>query len=318
MHSGSSTSPPRPAFIVNRNAGQLRRAARLVDAVEREIRGRADLFATANAEELVDAARHIVRSASPRVVLCGGDGTYLASITALAAASGGAALPEFVLVRSGTVSTVARNWSGPKDLLATVRRICEHPEAFVTTPRPTLAVTDGAGRQHVGFTFGTGLVASFFAEYERVGAGGNAAALRIVLRVFAESFTGGPFAKRILSPLPARVVVDGVPLAPSAWSLVVCSVLRDLGLHMMVTHRGGEDPARPHLVASPLPPRSLGPQWPLVALGRPLVGARNFDGLVHELSVEFPDEAGPYVLDGDMFRSKRVTVRAGPMIRVAT
>lgn len=303
---------------MNRNAGQLRRAARLVDAVVQEVRGRADVFATSSAEELADAARRIAESRAPRVVLCGGDGTYLASITAICAASCGAPLPEFVLVRSGTVSTVARNWSGPKHLVATARRVCERPETFVTTLRPTLAVEDAGGRRHVGFTFGTGLVASFFAEYERAGAGGNAAAFRIVLRVFAESFTGGAFAKRILSPLPCRLVADGAPLVPNAYSLVVCSVLRDLGLHMMVTHRGGEDPSRPHLVASPLSPRALGPQWPLVALGRPLVGAGNFDGLVDEFSVEFPDETGPYVLDGDMFRSKSVTVRAGPMIRVAT
>jgi hypothetical protein len=216
------------------------------------------------------------------------------------------------------VSTVARNWSGPHDALATARQVCERPESLVVESRPTLAVEDAKAQRHIGFTFGTGLVANFFVEYERRGADGNRTALAIVLRVFAESFTGGPLAKQILSPLPCRIAVDGVSLSPRAYSLVVCSVLRDLGLHMLVTHRGGEDASRPHLVASPLSPRALGPQWPLVALGRRLLGSDNFDDLVSEFTVEFDSDDGPYILDGDMFRTRRVNVRAGPTIRVAT
>ena len=105
---------------------------------------------------------------------------------------------------------------------------------------------------------------------------------------------------------------------PRAWSLVVCSVVRDLGLHMLVTHRAGEDPARPHLVASPLPTRALGPQAPRVVAGKPLVGDGNFDGLVERFVRRGPDARGCYVLDGDVFRAAEVEVSAGPMIRVRT
>jgi diacylglycerol kinase (ATP) len=318
MQNRLSTRGPRPAFVLNRNAGRLKKNPSFVDAIANDVGVGGQVFPTSTASELADAARRIVESDTPIVVLCGGDGTYLASVTAIAEAAGERHLPTFVLVRSGTVSTVARNWSGPRDAVATARKVCERPESLVVTPRPTLAVEAGDGRKHVAFTFGTGLVASFFVEYERAGAHGNRTAFAIVVRVFAESFTGGPLARRVLSPLPCRITADGATLPPDGYSLVVCSVLRDLGLHMIVTHRGGEDPARPHLVASPLSPRALGPQWPLVALGKPLVGAGNFDDLVSEFSVEFPSDDGPFVLDGDMFRSRRVTVRAGPVIRVAT
>jgi diacylglycerol kinase family enzyme len=318
MQTRLSTRSQRPAFVLNRNAGRFRKAPSLVDAIVQEVGDRADVFATSSSDELADASARIARNNASPVVLCGGDGTYLASITAIAAAARGEPLPAFVLVRSGTVSTVARNWQGPKDVLSTVRRVCQRPESLILTTRPTLAVDDVAGRRHIGFTFGTGLVANFFVEYEKRGADGNRTALAIVMRVFAESFTGGPLATRILSPLPCRIIADGTSLPPRAYSLVVCSVLRDLGLHMLVTYRGGEDPSRPHLVASPLSPRALGPQWPLVALGRRLVGSQNFDELTSEFSVEFDSDDGPYILDGDMFRSRRVSVRAGPMIRVAT
>jgi len=318
MQTRLSTRGQRPAFVLNRNAGRFRKSPLLADAIVREVGDRADVFATSSAEELADAADRVVRTNASPVVLCGGDGTYLASVTAVAAAAREQPLPPFVLVRSGTVSTIARNWAGPKDVLSTVRRVCDRPESFVLTTRPTLAVDDADGRRHVGFTFGTGLVANFFVEYEKRGADGNRTALAIVLRVFAESFGNGPLAMRILTPLPCTITADGALLPPKAYSLVVCSVLRDLGLHMLVTYRGGEDPNRPHLVASPLSPRALGPQWPLVALGKRLVGSQNFDGLVDEFSAEFDSDDGPYILDGDMFRSRRVTVRAGPEIRVAT
>jgi diacylglycerol kinase family enzyme len=318
MKPGLSIKERRAAFVLNRRAGRFRRTPRLIDEIAREVGGRADFFATSNALELDEAARCIVEAGASPVVLCGGDGTYLASVTAVVNAAGERPLPSFVLVRSGTVSTVARNWGSPKDALETVRRVCARPESLEAVPRPTLAIEDSEGRRHVGFTFGTGLVANFFVEYERAGAKGNSTALAIVIRVFVESFAGGPLAKRILSPLPCRITADGFPLAPQAYSLVVCSVLRDLGLHMLVTHRGGEDPSKPHLVASPLSPRALGPQWPLVALGKRLVGSGNFDDLVGEFTVEFDSNEGPYVLDGDMFRAQTVTVRAGPQIRVAT
>jgi diacylglycerol kinase family enzyme len=261
-------------LVLNRNAGRFKKSPRLVDAITRAVGDRADVFATSSPEELAEAAELIVRANASPVVLCGGDGTYLASITAIAAAAGQRPLPSFVLVRSGTVSTVARNWAGPKDALSTVRRVCARPDSLVPTTRPTLAIYDDAGRRHIGFTFGTGLVANFFVEYEKRGAAGNRTALAIVLRVFAESFTSGPLATRILSPLPCHITADGASLGPSAYSLVVCSVLRDLGLHMLVTYRGGEDPSRPHLVASPLSPGALGPQWPLVALGKRLIGRK--------------------------------------------
>jgi diacylglycerol kinase family enzyme len=282
----------------------------------RAIGARGDVFATTSGKDLAAAARRVVELGSSPVVLCGGDGTYLAGVTALVKSSAGQELPPLVLARGGTVSIVARNWGSPSDLVATVLRVAKAPSSLEFSARPTLAVS-AAGETRIGFTFGTGLVARFFTEYEQAGAGGNGTALAIALRLFIDSLRRGPYATRILSPLPCRVTADGTTLEPRAFSLVVASVLRDVGLHLLVTHRGGEDPLRPHLVASPLAPGALGPQWPRVALGRPLLGMGNFDGLVTDFRVDFPGDDGPYVLDGDTFRARSVTVSAGPTIRIA-
>jgi hypothetical protein len=308
-----------PAFVVNRNAGRFARrptGPRLVRKVVSIVGSRGEVFPTSSAEELDAAARRIVETAASPVVLCGGDGTYLAGVTALHRAANGAALPPLVLVRGGTVSIAARNWSRRSGVVSTVRRVVHDGASLRFEHRPTLAVSDGNGVR-IGCTFGTGLVAKFFTEYEKAGAGGNLVALGIAARTFVDSIRGGGYADRILTPLECRITIGERVLEPTAFSLVVASVLRDVGLHLLVNHRAGEDPARPHLVASPLSPRLLGPQWPRVFLGRPLLGAGNFDGLVESFRVDFPDDRGAYVLDGDTFHARSVTVRAGPMIRVA-
>jgi hypothetical protein len=313
---GSSTKEREPAFVVNRNAGGFRRDPRLEQRLRGAVSARGRVYATTTEHELEHAVREAVAHGATPIVFCGGDGTYLAGVTALARAAGEGPLPAVGLVRAGTVSIVAKNWNAQRDVVRAVRAIAENPEQLRVTSRPTLSIeSDGVTR--VGFTFGTGLVANFFEMYDQASPSGLGAAFRITLRTFFDSFVGGPYAEKILGALPCRITVDGHRLAPGAWSLVLCSVLRDVGLHMLVTYRAGEDHGRPHLVASPLPPRLLGPQWPLVALGRPLIGAGNFDGLVRSFQVDFP-ERGPFVLDGDTFHAKTVRVSAGPNIVVVT
>jgi hypothetical protein len=188
--------------------------------------------------------------------------------------------------------------------------------------RPTLRVRaedERAGEpvERIGFIVGTGLVAKFFELYYERGAPGYAGSARMVARIFAESFVGGAFARRVLDPLPCTLELDGRELEPHAWSLVCAAVVRNLGIHMLVNHRAAADPDRPHVVASPLSARGLGPLAPWVLTGRPLPGACNVDALVRELVVRFPT-VGPYVLDGELLRASRIVVRAGPRLFVVT
>jgi hypothetical protein len=306
----------RVAVVINPNASRLRRDSRLVER-SRSVAGKATVVVTRTTAELDEVAERLMGEGVRTVVLAGGDGSYMAGVTAFFRAAAGRPLPRFVLAPGGTVATVARNWGQRAGLLSTVRSACAAPEDLETVRRPTLSVSEEGGAERIGFTVGTGLVARFFDKYYTSGAGGYGPALRIVVRIFAGSFVGSAYARDVLTPMPARLIVDGRELSPKAWSLVVCSVLSDLGVRTRVTYRGGEDPERPHLVASPLPPRRLGPQWPRVVLGRRLHGDGNYDGLIEQFDVVFSDGPGAYVLDGDVLRAKAITVRAGPQIEVA-
>jgi hypothetical protein len=307
-------------ILVNTTAHRYAKEPGLLEGLRRASATVAATHETSTLDDLDAVATALAARGTDLVVLSGGDGTFMAGVTALARAFGEDCMPRIALVPGGTVATVARNWGTAGEPLEVLARVLRDPARLPFTPRPTLRVegtTDGATERRLGFIFGTGLVASFFDVYYARGAGGYAGAARIVARVFAESFYGGPLARKVLAPLPSTIEVDGRRLAPDAWSLVCAAVVRDLGIHMRVTYRAGEDLERPHLVASALPPRELGPRAPLVLAGRRIGGRDHFDDLVREFVVRFPGGPASYVLDGDVLRASSVRVSAGPPILVA-
>jgi diacylglycerol kinase (ATP) len=327
------------AIVVNANARKFVDRPALIADIARLAEGRAHVHVTRTREELRHAAEAIFDARADLVVLCGGDGTYSAGATAIHRAFGERPLPVFALGPGGTVGTVARSLgvagSLPRGTLSGIAHVLHDAcsDAPVLLAKPTLLVRADDGAPRVSFIFGTGLVASFFELYDPRAAAalrrgeesdgpsggvGLLGAAAIVSRIFVGSFYGGAYARRVLDPLPCDVFVDGERLPWSASSLVVASVISDLGLGMRVTHRGAEDPGRPHVVVSGLPPRKLGPRMTRVLRGVPIgdPGEPCFDGLATTMRVRFPGGSGPFVLDGDLGRAAVIEVSAGPILRI--
>ncbi len=310
-------------LVLNRRArrlaadGPIRRAllgaAREIGATVHETNGFLELEAVAKA---------IAARGTERVILAGGDGSYMAGVTALAQAFGDAPLPPVALAPGGTVGTVARNWGRDGharwDAETAARIVRAAAGGAPSVQRPTLRVTDDRGGARIGFIFGAGLVASFFDEYYAAATQGYLGAASIVAQVFAQSIVGGDLARRVLDPVAARITVDGQEASPRGWSLVMASVIRDVGLHMLVTPHAGKTLGAFHVVGSALGPRALGPQMPLVLAGRRLRGRGHVDvPEARELVVRFDDEArGAYVLDGDTLRATTARVTPGPTLDV--
>ncbi len=302
----------RTALIINPNALRLRRNPELVQELSRVASRHGRVWVTRDLQALDDAARQIRKSAIDQLVLCGGDGTFMAAVSALHRHCDGRPLPRLCFAPAGTVATVARNFGirgEPSRILSQVLR-----GHTTLGRRPCLRVQESTGTVRLGFTFGTGLVSRFFDRYYEAGAQGYRTAAQIVLKTLFGSFIENAYARSVLTPLPCELSVNGERVEFQAYSLLVASVLRDLGLHMQVTYRGGGE--RPvHLVASPLSPRELGPQVWRVLLGRPLSGG-GFDDLVDRFEVNFTGPPASYILDGDVFEARSVQISVGPSLEL--
>lgn len=305
-------------LIINRRARKLARQPRLVSDLAESARGRANVYVTQTAGELGEAAAEIAARGTDLVLLAGGDGTLMAGVTALNRAFSGA-LPAISPIPAGTAATISRNWDIVGSPVGCVERMFSRSRRLAL--RPSLRIREhgpSGTEERIGFIVGTGLVARFFRHYYARGAPGYSGSARLVARIFAESFVSGPLAADVLTPLPCRLIVDGSLCGPEAWSLICCSVIRNLGIHMLVNYRAAEDPSRPHLVATPMAPHQLGPRAPWVLAGRPIGGPDHVDRLAEHFTIAFVDGPGPYVLDGELLSASSVEVSAGPVLTVAT
>jgi len=308
-------------IILNCKARHLRddasRHASLRATISREAtRFGARLHETHSLDELEQAARAIASRGARAVVLAGGDGSHMGGLSALARARAGT-IPPVALAPGGTVCTVARNFGMRGDLAVWTQRllrsVCEGHARIEA--RPTLRVHDDEGGDRVGFICGAGLVARFFDAYYAAPRQGLAAAGILAARIFAGSLVDTRYARAMLAPATCELTIDGERAVARRWSLVLASVVRDVGLHILATYRAGERLDRFHVVASGLSPGALGRQVPRVVTGRPMLGEPHVDALAGSLQVEFAERSG-YVLDGDLMHAREIHVESGPAIQL--
>jgi diacylglycerol kinase family enzyme len=239
-------------------------------------------------------------------------------ISALFRAYRGVPLPTITPVPAGTVNLCASRWG--------VRGSADRCFAAALAQKPVRVLRVASlhvqldGASYVAFTLGAGVVSHFFEAYDESPLPGKWAASRIFARTFVGSLYGSSYAKRILAPVPAHVVIDDGDLGSLALSLLVTSVFTNVGLGLKPTYRAGSEPQRLHLVASTLPTRILGPLAWRVLLGLPLrKNAREpevIDRMVREFSVRF-ERPRHVVLDGDAIPSTEARVTCGPELDVA-
>ncbi len=314
----------RITVLLNRNARGLRHPVPLLRALSPLDDCR--LIETHSLKDLEMAALELATERPELVVLAGGDGSIMAGLTAVSHAWGSEPLPRFAIIPAGTVSTIARNLGLPRKPVKYARSLIDAALAghARTVQHATLRVRDARGGDRVGFIFGTGSIAQFFELYDELPEAGVLPASKLVAKLVVGAFTRSRLAKRVLTPEPLTITIDGAPLPHARYSVIVSSVLRDLGLHLRPTFRAGDDPERLHVVASTRGPMNLAMQVPVVMAGAQLVGDGHVDALAKEFRVSFDGGLRSYVLDGDRLdaglttpgtRSAAwVTVERGPEI----
>lgn len=290
------------------------RKKHLAGELKSMLAGQGDLYQTGHPDELSDLAKHCLKRDLPVLGINGGDGSIHAVLTAFARVYGTRKLPAFLILRGGTMNTVSKamGLSGTPDQI--LRRWIEaRGRGNVKILRqPTLNVNG-----KIGFIAGTGVVSRFLDAYYQGGQTGVLKALSMIGTLLPGAVLGTETVKALFSPVQMRVFHEGEDLGREAYTAVLASTVREVGLGFKLTSRCDERPGAFHLIAADIKPMSLVPRIYSLWAGHRL----NHPGFLHH---------GPsrhavichhgnlrWMMDGDMYETEEpLTLSTGPVVRV--
>jgi diacylglycerol kinase (ATP) len=245
----------------------------------------------------------------------GGDGTSHVVLTAFVRAYGDAPLPKLLLLRGGSMNTVAHGHGirgRPERILrdVLVRRRQGHP--LRTIERDLLAVSADGAPPTYGFIFGTGAVVSFLEAYYATGSS-PATAAALVVRAIGSAIMGGPFAETLMRRQRLKVVTDGDEWPDVPYLALVAGATPDIGFGFKAFARCAEQPGSFHAVGLTAGLLPLALALPRIHRGAPWRRALAQDEVARELVAE-GDEI-PFTIDGDLHAARTVVrVTTGPGI----
>lgn len=300
------------AVVVNSRARAVKKDPALPGALRQQLGDRGTLFVTASTDELPSLAARLIADGVDTVALVGGDGSS-AMLTALDTATpAGRRLPRIALLRGGTVNTIASNFGlrgSPRALLA---RLLATPDRATLPVAPTETIRVNG---QLGFLFGAAMGGRFIEVYNEANPTNALQAVAMSARTAASIFVWGKLARRLFAETPLRLDVDGVRTSITRPRLLVASTVPDMGVGFRVAWQAGTRPGHFHLVASELSTLSFGMQIPRVLRALPLNGGPHLDKLATRATIVFASPE-PYTLDGELYRTERVELVAGPRFDV--
>lgn len=303
----------------NPRSRRNRRAPEIAARLARLVGGDGEVADAATLEELARALDRFEARGIEVLGVNGGDGTAHVVLSALVERWNGRALPRVLLLRGGSMNTVADAVGvrgTPEAILlrhlerrrsALPCRVVEHDLLRIEGP--------GLARRH-GFIFGTGAVVQFLDAYYRTGRPDPAIAALLVARLVSSALTRGKFAARIAAREPLRVAADGEEWPDDRYLSVIAATVPEIGFGFRPFARYAEQPGFFHAVGITGRPGQLAARVPWIYTGRPWSRAVALDAVTRDLLVESP---GPvrFTLDGDLYATDRsVRVRTGPAVRL--
>ena len=314
---------PGIAVVSNPKSGKNRRDPALVERLAYVLGDSGEVAEPQSLDHLEAAMRSFRAQGVDAVCVNGGDGTLHKVLSALVVVYGegatGAALrslelPYVVILKGGTLNTMARNIGqdlGGDALLGRVVQAWHAGRPFQTVER-TAMVVNGA---HAGFLFGTGVLYRFMRMYEEGSPPSPWKALGLVARVCGSTAVGGALAQRVFAPDPATVSLDGAPWAPPAYAAIAVGTMDDLGLGFKLFHRASANPGQLHVLGFHCPPMSVLSRFHRIPFGRPLEQPDITDALGQRLVIGGPAAQG-FMMDGDFVDgTEELVVEAGPTVR---
>ena len=248
----------------------------------------------------------------------GGDGTCHVVLSAAVAAWGAAALPRLLVLRGGTMNTLASNHrlSGtPEELLSAelARRRARAPAAVVE--RDLLRVEADGGPPTFGFLFGTGTAVAFLDRFYAWAPPSPLRAWLLMARAAASALLGGPFGQSLTRREPLRVASDGEEWADQTYLTLLAGTVPSIGLGFQALSRCAEQPGFFHAVGVHGTLPQVVRLLPRVHRGAPWRRRAALDVVAREVSLE--GDAVRYMVDGDLYPAARdLRLSTGPAVQV--
>jgi len=280
----------------------------------RAIAGSRGVVFSTGKRELVDAVVEGARERSAKALaIVGGDGTISAVLSAVRRVYHEAAFPQIVLLRGGTMNTIANSLGvarkQPEELL---RRLLDS-EAETTVRRATIEV-DGK----LCFLFSTGVMIGFLhALYgTRERGQGSLRALSLLAKGSWQALMGGELISQIETPLLASVKLDGESHPQRRYTVLAGGTVEQIGLGFRPFPRASERDDAFQVFAFHGSLQALARQLQRIRRGLPMSKGLGFDPLARDLEIEIEGNF-EYALDGDIYQAKdRVLVKAGPSVQL--
>jgi diacylglycerol kinase family enzyme len=224
------------AIIVNRNAGELRRDARLIERLRERAGSALPVYVTDDLAALRSVCESLARQGVSTVGVVGGDGTASATLTALWQACSDK-LPQIALLRGGSMNTVANSLGvgsgSPLHLLARLLEVLRSPALPRTRTRPVFCVNG----ERLGFLFGTGVWYGYLAETYRSGPPNFPIYVSVLGRLFASAAVNGAMVRRITRPAPTAVRFRQGEWPSRAYLSIAAGTVADVGFGFQPFHR---------------------------------------------------------------------------------
>ncbi len=315
----------RLGVISNPRSRMNRRRPGVVGALDRLIAPLGDAAvarATASPDEIEAVAREFAERDIDILALNGGDGTNHVTLTEFLRVWGDKPLPSLLLLRGGTMNTVARGMGivrgRPTTLLLRTVQALREERPIPSVEYDLLRVETGQEHPQYGFIFGNGLISNFLDVYYSYREPGPWVGFKVLCRAIVAAAAGGEAHRRFFQRVSASVVLDGKPWARRDWLSVTAATVPEIGLGFRPWHRAGERTGHLHSVGFGCRPLGVVASLPSVRLGLPPSNPEIVDAVCARLELR-ADEPQGFIVDGDYHAPvKAVNLTAGPRVTILT
>ena len=323
-------------LIVNPLSGSNLRDPRAADRLARVLGPHGVVREARVIEDLYRVAAEFRKLEIDVLAISGGDGTSGVTITGFLDVYAGSPLPQFALLRGGTINAIAASIGlrrgGPDSLLGRlVNDYRARRSALPDVERHVLGIRTRDARPSVsvhpsmpalamkyGFLFGTGVVYGFLAEYYSASSRTPAVAGKTLLRAAASTLVRGPMIRRMARPFRGSVeLADGSLWEERDYLSIAGGTVAQIGLGFSPFHRATERPGTFHLLGIHASPFGFLRQLSRIRKGQPMRPGHAYEALVERVTVRSSAYPLKYMLDGDLYESEGpLDVSIGPTVRL--